>query len=384
MLIQEFSFQELLDKINEPNTSFVPIIKTSDDITKSVLKLANNEGGTVVLGFDRSNLNFPGTTVGADWIHVVVKNDCSPEIEFKIKEMFRADKKAVIIEIQEGLEKPYSLTGSRAIIENTHPLQEEIPKATEMPNRLETSPDIQEPKQEEISKNIETTNNYQKEVLNRREKKAVNYLKKHESISNKEYRDINKVSSKTAHNELAHLIALGYTKQQGEGRLTRYVLIDIEPSIVEKNIEILEQSSIIEDSPSENEIKETDTLEENKDTSLETEPSLEGLHSLSREFPNNVGEIEDATTSTAPSNKIDPEDDDFMSVFNDGVDFIDKLSKDIDQNKESIIQKRADKITRKSKQLNTRVPLFDLSTDEPKLTKTNLRETGVLHSHIPK
>ena len=60
--------------------------------------------------------------------------------------------------------------------------------------------------------------------LNRRQKKALTYLKHKDSIRNKAYRKQYSVSHKTAHIELTDLVDRGILVSQGSGRSTCYVL----------------------------------------------------------------------------------------------------------------------------------------------------------------
>ena len=60
--------------------------------------------------------------------------------------------------------------------------------------------------------------------LNKRQRKALKYLKKNNSIKNKIYRKIGEVSHKTAHIELTEMLHYGLIRSQGSGRSTHYVL----------------------------------------------------------------------------------------------------------------------------------------------------------------
>jgi hypothetical protein len=53
---------------------------------------------------------------------------------------------------------------------------------------------------------------------------ALQFLRKHERMTNKDYRQQFKVSDKKAYNELMALIQKGLIKRQGKGRTTHYVL----------------------------------------------------------------------------------------------------------------------------------------------------------------
>jgi len=62
------------------------------------------------------------------------------------------------------------------------------------------------------------------EDLNERQKRAINYLKKHKSLKAKTYAQINKVSHATAINEINELIYYGYIKKIGAYRGAYYIL----------------------------------------------------------------------------------------------------------------------------------------------------------------
>jgi ATP-dependent DNA helicase RecG len=60
--------------------------------------------------------------------------------------------------------------------------------------------------------------------LNDRQVRAVLWLKQRGSITNRQYRELNGVSNKTAYLELAGLIRRGVLRQEGTGKTRRYVL----------------------------------------------------------------------------------------------------------------------------------------------------------------
>lgn len=62
--------------------------------------------------------------------------------------------------------------------------------------------------------------------LSSRQKKVLRFLTQHDSIKNKEYRELYNVSHKTAHLELVELLDKGLLIQQGGGRSTCYLLAD--------------------------------------------------------------------------------------------------------------------------------------------------------------
>jgi len=68
-----------------------------------------------------------------------------------------------------------------------------------------------------ISKNV-------MRILNDRQKNALEYIREKGKITNRGYRDLNRVSNVIAVNELKALVQEGVLKQEGAGRSTRYVL----------------------------------------------------------------------------------------------------------------------------------------------------------------
>lgn len=59
--------------------------------------------------------------------------------------------------------------------------------------------------------------------LNERQIKAIKYVQKHGIITNKEYRKLNDVSHKTAHQDLIDLCQRSILKVEGKGRATKYI-----------------------------------------------------------------------------------------------------------------------------------------------------------------
>ena len=60
--------------------------------------------------------------------------------------------------------------------------------------------------------------------LNEHQKRCIEFLKKHKSIKTSKYRELNKVSSATAHSEIKQLVKSGYLKKDSSHRKAHYVL----------------------------------------------------------------------------------------------------------------------------------------------------------------
>nr|HID13292.1 hypothetical protein [Anaerolineae bacterium] len=62
--------------------------------------------------------------------------------------------------------------------------------------------------------------------LNQRQQRAIEYILEHGRITNREYRELGKVSHEMAHRELSELVAKELVKKRGAGRGTYYILVD--------------------------------------------------------------------------------------------------------------------------------------------------------------
>jgi len=60
--------------------------------------------------------------------------------------------------------------------------------------------------------------------LNERQEQTIEFLRNHDSIKNKKYRELHQVSHKTAHLELVDLVEKGKIECRGSGRSTCYIL----------------------------------------------------------------------------------------------------------------------------------------------------------------
>ncbi len=75
--------------------------------------------------------------------------------------------------------------------------------------------------------------------LNERQIKAISYVVKKESIGNKEYQELNKVSKRTSTLDLTDLVNRGIFRRIGKGkRKIRYTLVDKKyPKSIQKSIQ---------------------------------------------------------------------------------------------------------------------------------------------------
>ncbi|MGA9352024.1 MAG: hypothetical protein WBW48_24940 [Anaerolineae bacterium] len=62
--------------------------------------------------------------------------------------------------------------------------------------------------------------------LNERQRRAIECVQEHGRITNREYRELGKVSHEIAYRELSELITKGLIEKRGAGRGTHYTLVD--------------------------------------------------------------------------------------------------------------------------------------------------------------
>jgi predicted HTH transcriptional regulator len=202
VMLETITWDDFLKIINNDSGQkilFIPVIETSQNITKPAIGLANQKGGILVLGYDNNNLQLRGVSFDAKWLNAVLYNEIRPILIYTIKSATRNKKRIFIINIPEGKEKPYTVQGISTI-----------------------DVQIKEVNQEEIEEVFTPT------LISKREQRCLDYLKTNHIVTNAKYREINAVSHKTAHNELSELIKRGLIRQVGQGRTTSYVLMDSE------------------------------------------------------------------------------------------------------------------------------------------------------------
>ena len=68
------------------------------------------------------------------------------------------------------------------------------------------------------------TNELRKNKMNERQKKAIEYLKEHNKITNREYQELNNVSNKTAYQDLYDMLRKNIIEKVGGGKHIYYIL----------------------------------------------------------------------------------------------------------------------------------------------------------------
>jgi predicted HTH transcriptional regulator len=194
---------EFLEQGEGQSVEFEKSITTAEDIARELVAFSNSDGGKIIFGIDDKNKHFYGVATDdnfKNWILEIGTNNCSPAIKTAVDLLDKDGKTIAVISVAEGDEKPYYTDDICYIRDGS----------SSRPAKAEEEEEIKSP--------------WSGIGLNRRQKKALQYISEHGSITNREYRDLFKVSHKTAHLELTLLTDKGLTRSQGMGRSTRYIL----------------------------------------------------------------------------------------------------------------------------------------------------------------
>ncbi|MBU0573517.1 MAG: putative DNA binding domain-containing protein [Candidatus Margulisbacteria bacterium] len=193
----------LLEQGEGQSVEFEKFIPKPDDIARDLVAFANSDGGKIVYGLDDKNKHLTGVDIGDDFNDVleeIAAKKCSPKISLESIVVSKAEKKIVIITVPEGDEKPYKTDEIVYIRDGA----------------------LSRPAREEEVQQITTP--WSGKGLNKRQKRALQLIQEHGTITNREFRQAFDVSHKTAHIELTMLVEKGMLISQGLGRSTRYIM----------------------------------------------------------------------------------------------------------------------------------------------------------------
>lgn len=194
----------LLEQGEGQSVEFEKNIPAEDDIAREMVAFSNADGGKIVYGIDDKSKHLIGVSADSrfdDWIKEIGKQRCSPPISPSINIFERGDKKIVILNIPEGLDRPYRSDDICYIRDGN----------------------VSRPAKENEEK--ELTNPWSGKGLNRRQIRSLQMIAEHGSTTNREYREAFNVSHKTAHLELTLLEDKRLVKSEGAGRSTRYIIV---------------------------------------------------------------------------------------------------------------------------------------------------------------
>ena len=193
----------LLEQGEGQSVEFEKQIPTADDIAREMVAFANSDGGRIIYGIDDKNKHLLGVEIDnnfKDLVEDIAKKRCQPHLIPDIEIIDKNDKKIVVIHVPEGDEKPYK-TDEICYIRDG---------AISRPARDEEENEIKSP--------------WAGKNLNKRQKRALQLISEHGSITNREYREAFGVSHKTAHIEMTLLADKKIVLTQGSGRSTCYIL----------------------------------------------------------------------------------------------------------------------------------------------------------------
>jgi len=193
----------LLEQEEGQSVEFEKSIPSEDDIARELVAFSNADGGKIIYGIDDKNKHLIGVSIDSNfesWIKDIGKNHCTPAILPSFEIIEKNDKKIIILNVPEGVDKPY--------------------KSDEICYLRDGS--VSRPAKDNEEKEI--TNPWSGKGLNRRQIRSLQMMTEHGSVTNREYREAFNVSHKTAHLELTMLEDKRLVKSEGAGRSTRYIL----------------------------------------------------------------------------------------------------------------------------------------------------------------
>jgi predicted HTH transcriptional regulator len=193
----------LLEQGEGQSIEFEKSVPSGDDIARELVAFSNSDGGKVILGIDDKNKHLLGIDAGDDLessIKVIGQKKCVPPVNPSIEIIEKAGKIIAIININEGDEKPYKTDDICYIRDGA----------------------VSRPAKEREEQEI--TSPWSGHGLNKRQKRILDFVTEHGSISNKDYREMFNISHKTAHLELTMLADKKILLCQGAGRSTKYIL----------------------------------------------------------------------------------------------------------------------------------------------------------------
>jgi len=192
-----------LDQGEGQAVEFEKGVPSSDDLARELVAFSNSDGGRIIYGIDDKNKHLVGLEIDddfADWVKEIAENRCSPIIKPNVEIIEKNTKKIAVITVPEGDDKPYK-TDDICYIRDVN---------ISRPAREDEEEDIKSP--------------WSGKDLNKRQKRALQFIHEHGSITNREYREAFSVSHKTAHIELTMMADKKLVVPQGSGRSTCYVL----------------------------------------------------------------------------------------------------------------------------------------------------------------
>ena len=227
-------WSDIVQLIQSGDSVSTKFFKNADDVGplgQVITAFANTIGGLVVVGIDRANLHFLGSTLSDAQIADLLK-EISPSVSVTVSSVEKGDRKIHVLDVQMGGYRPYSYQNVIYTLDESRPwvfrlIEEPLPMATLVDAvKVDAPVSVAENEEDIQSRGIseQIPGLYLNESrLTWRQIETVSYLKQNPTIQNKIYRALYGVSHKTAHVELTDLVNRGEIVQRGMGRSTHYV-----------------------------------------------------------------------------------------------------------------------------------------------------------------
>ncbi len=198
------SWKEIIDCLRQgegQNIEFLNGVESAEHLLKHIISFLNNNGGRIIIGIDDKCDHLIGSNISANFIEAAIAK-IDPPISIGVEETPRLDKTVILIKIPEGINKPYSYR-SKFYYRNG------------MEAKKVTKEDIFTiVGQEKVTK------------INSRQEQTLAFIKVNGEITNRKFRELYKVSHKTAHIELTDLLGRGLIAKTGQGRNTTYIKLN--------------------------------------------------------------------------------------------------------------------------------------------------------------
>jgi len=230
----------LLSYVRQKESSdlkFFPQVSHVTDMGPTISGMLNHKGGYIFLGMDNRNFHLIGTSFSKEEVDSLCESFIQPSCHLEVSFINRLEKLVMVISVPEGQEKPYYFNNTCYVMEGAYPksaLLEKKPSYEDGALKEAEDIDLNQEDLHELTSEIadlanqfiQSDSDYSLKVkhpLNHRQSKALLFLEKEGSISNKQYRHLFSVSHKTAHLELVDMVEKKYLRTCGQGRSTVYV-----------------------------------------------------------------------------------------------------------------------------------------------------------------
>lgn len=198
-------------------------------LAHTIVAFANHQGGTILIGVNDMGepVGFETTREHYEDILRAAREAVIPSIHYEeIKEVEVYGKRILAIKVPQGIDQVYSTSDGRYLVrENFENVRVDWQKLYQLMAKMERVSFEALPCEGAFFEDIDLEK--VRVYLRAREGRIASKIdipKEKRKITNRVYRDLNRVSNVIAVNELKALVQEGVLKQEGAGRSTRYVL----------------------------------------------------------------------------------------------------------------------------------------------------------------